>query len=541
MESAQQQDPLEPIEDIEITLEEREHVLRQIDAAIERNRTPAGADPALMPAEKRGLFFPLIINLTALLLVAAGVLLLFRYFELRKESITLRRDSYLSAEATVIQTLKQQSETRLAAKDREIISIQEELRQVDRERLSLQQNLEAEVSAKERELNRQMAEQLSRERERLLSLGTSEAGIIDRLRVLENRQIDSIDRQIEQHRRELDRRLQDKQRELLDSERRGQEALEQAKRERELLEAELGKQQSEKIAAEQRLEELTVRVREEELLSQRASAAERADERADERAAERADERAAKLEAELEASRKEVEDLQGRMQAIVDASSSDKSRNAVLARQLQQRVDSLNVRMQRQSAQLATAEGEIKRLRADARELQAERDTLSVSLQTARTARAQSLEQGRDEALREVLTFLNFLSGSGESGAEVESELLALARRDPLFRAATREIQVLIAGGGERGELASPFVFLGIVSTVSADRVVIEAMVGLDVKVGSVIQIRRISELDREITIAEGTVQQVRGSKITATFKLTASAVQGPGARDPVYLAAQGS
>ena len=533
MESAQQQDPLEPIEDIEITLEEREHVLRQIDAAIERNRTPAGADPALMPAEKRGLFFPLIINLTALLLVAAGVLLLFRYFELRKESITLRRDSYLSAEATVIQTLKQQSETRLAAKDREIISIQEELRQVDRERLSLQQNLEAEVSAKERELNRQMAEQLSRERERLLSLGTSEAGIIDRLRVLENRQIDSIDRQIEQHRRELDRRLQDKQRELLDSERRGQEALEQAKRERELLEAELGKQQSEKIAAEQRLEELTVRVREEELLSQRASAAERADERADERAA--------KLEAELEASRKEVEDLQGRMQASVDASSSDKSRNAVLARQLQQRVDSLNVRMQRQSAQLATAEGEIKRLRADARELQAERDTLSVSLQTARTARAQSLEQGRDEALREVLTFLNFLSGSGESGAEVESELLALARRDPLFRAATREIQVLIAGGGERGELASPFVFLGIVSTVSADRVVIEAMVGLDVKVGSVIQIRRISELDREITIAEGTVQQVRGSKITATFKLTASAVQGPGARDPVYLAAQGS
>ena len=44
----------------------------------------------------------------------------------------------------------------------------------------------------------------------------------------------------------------------------------------------------------------------------------------------------------------------------------------------------------------------------------------------------------------------------------------------------------------------------------------------------------------REITIAEGTVQQVRGSKITASFKPVASAEQGPEARDPVYVILEG-
>jgi hypothetical protein len=66
-------------------------------------------------------------------------------------------------------------------------------------------------------------------------------------------------------------------------------------------------------------------------------------------------------------------------------------------------------------------------------------------------------------------------------------------------------------------------------------------MVDLDVSAGSVIQIRRISDLDRELTIAEGTVQHVRGSKITAIFKPTGSYGQDPAARDPVYVEIGGS
>jgi hypothetical protein len=149
------------------------------------------------------------------------------------------------------------------------------------------------------------------------------------------------------------------------------------------------------------------------------------------------------------------------------------------------------------------------------------------------------VEQGRDEALRDVMTFLRYLSDSGEEDGTTEDRLLSLARQDPLFRAATREIQILIAGGGSAGQFASPFSFLGIVSSVGSGRAVIEAMVDLDVLPGSVIQIRRIGELDRETAVAEGTVLQVRGSKVTASFKPIDAEVGGPALRDPVYVVLQ--
>jgi hypothetical protein len=38
------------------------------------------------------------------------------------------------------------------------------------------------------------------------------------------------------------------------------------------------------------------------------------------------------------------------------------------------------------------------------------------------------------------------------------------------------------------------------------------------------------------MAIAEGTVQQVRGGKITAAFKPIDAAAAGPAERDPVYL-----
>jgi hypothetical protein len=228
------------------------------------------------------------------------------------------------------------------------------------------------------------------------------------------------------------------------------------------------------------------------------------------------------LEAQLVTKDERIDELEGQIRAIVAASSSENDRDALLAKQLQERIDSL-------SAQLKTAE-------ADLQSLRSERDALAASVRSARNAQADSFEQGRDDAFRDVMTFLRYLSESGENSSDTQQQLLTLARQDPLFRAAIREIQILIAGGGSPGELTSPFLFLGIVSSVTSERAVIEAMVDLDVTVGSVIQIRRLSDRDREITIAEGTVQQVRGSKITASFKPVASAEQGPEARDPVYV-----
>ena len=563
MDSIQQDDPLQPIEEMEISPEEREQVLKQIETAIAENRAPQRVDLASLRPEKRGLLLPLLINLVALVLIAAGVLLLSRYFELRKDNITLRRTSYLSAEGTLIQTLKKETESRLQAKEQEIASIQLRLQEADQERQALKLELEAELATREGELRRKLEDELSRERERLLALGTSEAGISDRLREFESRQQDSIDREIADYRRQLDAQLQEKEQELLESQRRSREALDKANRDRDELLSELKKQESEKSAAEQRLTELKARLKAESLMGDQSAAvfagleedlrAQRYTEalqdleslennpavekyvvdllkqliRSSQGQASQ-DQSGGEVEsAELDAKSAQIEELEEQIRVIVAASTSDKSADALLARQLQGRVDRLNAR-------LKASETETGKLKTELQSLRAERDALSVS-------QASTFEQGRDEALRDVMTFLMFLSASEESSSDTEKQLLALARRDPLFRAAIREIQILIAGGGASGELASPYLFLGIVSSVSSERVVIEAMVDLKVSVGSVIQIRRIAELEREITIAEGTVQQVRGSKITASFKSVASEGPGPSARDPVYVVLEGT
>jgi hypothetical protein len=440
--------------EMEISPEEREQVLREIETAIDESRTPETADLYTVRAEKRGWLFPLLINLAAFLLIAVGVFLLTRYFELRRDSITLRRSSYLSAEGKLIQTLKQESESKLQA---------------------LKLSLEVDLAAKEQELRRRMEAELKSEKQRLLSLGTSNAGIADQLRALEHHQALSIDREIEQYRRQLDAQFREKEEELLRSQAFAVQALDQANRDRELL-----------------LAEQSARMHDTET-----------------------SEAIAALEAELAVKTEETDE------------------DEVLLNQLQRRVDSVSI-------QLRTNEAKVADLNAEVRSLQGEREALSRSLRGAQSAQQDTFEQGRDDGLRDVMTFLNFLSSPTENRSDVEKQLLTLARQDPLYRAATREIQILIASGSS-GALSSPFLFLGIVSSVSSGRVVIEAMVDVDVSAGSVIQIRRISDFDRELTIAEGTVQQVRGAKITATFKPSGSDGQNPAVRDPVYVEIDGS
>jgi hypothetical protein len=580
-------DPLQSIEEMEISAEEREQVLAQIESAVAQAHAPDRTDLAVLEAEKKGLLFPLLINIAAVVLIGCGVFLLVRHFELRKDNITLRRRAYVSAEGTLIQTLKQETESQLQAKEQEISSIQERLQAVERERQALKLKLEADLESKQEELRSQLREELREERSRLTALGTSEANISNKLRELESRQQGAIDEQIARYRRQLDAQLQERESELLASETRAREALEQANRERDQLLAELSEQEAERSTAEKQLRELTDRVQSEALLRNQAavifrsvwehlqverfdaalrdlqglkdnnqvqtdivamledlirsrqnagigsgsstsspSAASAATASADEAAI-------AALEEQLNDKKEEIEELQDQIRAIVAASASETNRDAVLARQLQDRIDSLN-------AQLRSDEARIRQLSSQVKAAETSAEQLKFELQSLSSSSDQASERGRDDALRDVITYLNLLSETGDHSAEAEDQLTALARRDPLFRAATREIRILIAGGAS-AELASPYRFLGIVSSVSSGRAVIEAMVDLDISAGSEIQIRRISELDREIAVAEGTVQQVRGGKITATFKPVSSDDRGPEARDPVYVFSGGS
>jgi hypothetical protein len=314
----------------------------------------------------------------------------------------------------------------------------------------------------------------------------------------------------------------------------------------------LSRRDSEKRVAEQRLASLSARLQAETLMKQQSAAILAGiGELVQERSYDAALERLESLEGDpvveiylVDLLTQLVRSAQAQGGAAVEAAAVEavEERLAVKNEKIAELEEQVRAALTgRDTLVVERLQGRVDSLEAELRSLQTERDGLSSSLQRAQGARTESFEQGRDEALRDVITYLMFLSGGGEADRETERRLLALAGRDPLFRAATREIQILIAGGSSAGELASPFLFLGIVSSVASGRAVIEAMVDLDVSAGSVIQIRRIADAEREIIVAEGTVQQVRGSKITASYKTVASAEVGPEVRDPVYLVREGN
>ena len=147
-------------------------------------------------------------------------------------------------------------------------------------------------------------------------------------------------------------------------------------------------------------------------------------------------------------------------------------------------------------------------------------------------------QQGREAALTEVLRYLNYLS-RGTGSRDLEAQVMAQARSDPLYRAVIREIQILRAGAASSGDLASPYLLLGTVASVSGSQVVIEPLGDVRAAAGAGVQIRRSDTLDREILIARGTVEQIRGGKIHARVDAIVAAGESPRNRDLVYIELQ--
>lgn len=144
----------------------------------------------------------MLVNVFAVLLLAGGVFGLYRYFRAQERRVGTSRAEFVSGEARLIRRLQEESEERMAAKDREIGEIQDRLAQLDQERLNIEENIEAQISAREEELRRQYVDRLEAERQRLQSEGLSERQIAGRIESMEAEQQSDLEEAIERARRE---------------------------------------------------------------------------------------------------------------------------------------------------------------------------------------------------------------------------------------------------------------------------------------------------------------------------------------------------
>lgn len=237
--------------------DERRDILVEID-----QRTVLAPRSAPFEPRRRGVVFPVLVNLVSVALVVAGITLTARFYDRRQLSLELERDAFVTAENAIIDEIRRESEARLAAKEGEITSVREEIRRLDAERQALKRSLQTAVAERERELRRELTADLAAERTRLSSAGRSDSQIRSALNALEARRRSRIETQLEEIRREAEQEIARREASIASAQTEMQRRLEEAQAERRELVADAAARE---VALRGELSELEIERRRETL------------------------------------------------------------------------------------------------------------------------------------------------------------------------------------------------------------------------------------------------------------------------------------
>lgn len=227
----------------DISFDEQVEIIGQINEAMERNRIQIRPDTFVYTAKRRGSPIPILINLLALVTLAVGAFVLFRYFQREEQSLIKPPAAVVSAEGLVLETFRRESEKQLGEKDQEISAIRRRLEELRREAAGARLESEAQVRRREVELKAELARQLEAERRRLQESGA--ANVEEQIRALERRLQGENQRSLEQFRAQASQELAAKEQEIAEREARYRQELQKFQQERSALEQQLREQVTE--------------------------------------------------------------------------------------------------------------------------------------------------------------------------------------------------------------------------------------------------------------------------------------------------------
>ncbi len=187
-----------------ISREDQKEILQEIDGIATKSRISVTPEVFAVRAMKRGVLFPITVNVAAILALAIGAACLYFLYQRGETQIKREQPVAITAEGKLLEEVKRESEARLAQKNQEINSIQDRLAQIDRERQDLQANMDAKVGQREKELRASMAAELDAERQKLKGQGLSDQDIEKRLSELESRKNAESNRRLETYRAEAE-------------------------------------------------------------------------------------------------------------------------------------------------------------------------------------------------------------------------------------------------------------------------------------------------------------------------------------------------
>ncbi|MCX7029107.1 MAG: hypothetical protein NTU62_03195 [Spirochaetes bacterium] len=186
----------------------------RIDEMVASSRKPVDDADRLYRAARSGALFPLLVNLGAAVLIAAGVYFLPRLFDRDEQTIVAQTAEQPAGEARIVSAVVREGEEKLAEKDREIVGIQSRIDDLGRDLVSLRTGRDAEIALREQALRDTLATELATERQRLEKTGTAAASLESQLVALDQKRTTELARQLEAYRKQMDAELAAKEKEI---------------------------------------------------------------------------------------------------------------------------------------------------------------------------------------------------------------------------------------------------------------------------------------------------------------------------------------
>jgi hypothetical protein len=204
-----------------ISLEDQKDILQEIEKVATKNKIAVSPEEFAVRAAKRGVLFPVLVNLVALIALVGGLAGLYFFFQRGETQLAQSQTGVITAEGKLIETFKKESDAKLLEKNQQINQIQDRLQEIDKQRQDLQANMDAKVRQREDELKASMTAELDAEKTRLQKQGLSEKDIASRLSAMEaqknadsQRQLAAFRAQAEADRQKSDETLRNAQAEF---------------------------------------------------------------------------------------------------------------------------------------------------------------------------------------------------------------------------------------------------------------------------------------------------------------------------------------
>jgi chromosome segregation ATPase len=194
-----------------ISEDEQREILAGIDGAAGKNRIHAPPVSLKTEAKKRGGLFPLLVNIGALVLLAAGFPLLYSFHAQDEPEIREGTAGLGTTERKLIQEIRRETASQINAKEKEIADVMSKLTGIDTEFQNLQSSIDKMLDDKETELRQEMNSEIEAERNRLIAQNLSEAAVAEQMRIFDAQRISRLNNELASYRQQMETEKQSSQ------------------------------------------------------------------------------------------------------------------------------------------------------------------------------------------------------------------------------------------------------------------------------------------------------------------------------------------